>query len=257
MIKQYMLSIILLMLFVGLASHTASAAYSILNMNTTITLNSNTTAHVREVIDVYVSNDFYKQYENERLALNLSLSQWQSIIGSSLVEHIVNTKYGVYNFKFLPGPLSRYRNGYVAKLFMSYNVKNVTSYKNTAPRTFLYIFNNKVFNFKHAASGEVLSNYTTLTIILPKNAQIKDVYPASDLPAEAFSNGYTKIRSISWNKGEPLASFKLTFEITESLQNEVGKFFLAAYRYFGIFTYIILGAIILLFIFYTYLKASR
>lgn len=249
--------VVSIMLFIILASHTTSAAYKTLNMNTTITLNNNTTAQVKEVLDIYVSSEFYKQYENERLALNLSLSQWQSLIGSGLVQHVMNTQYGVYNFKFLPGPLSKYKNGYMAKILMSYSVKNVTFYKNTAPRKFVYTFNNKVFNFKHAASGEVLSNHTTLTIILPKNAHIVDIYPAPELPVGAFTNGYSNVTSISWNSGEPLASFKLKFSITESLQNEVGKFFSGVYKFFGVFTYLIIAAVILLFILYTYLKASR
>lgn len=248
---------VVLVAFVMLALHSASASYTILNMNTTVTFNNNTTAHVNEVINVYVSNSSYQQYENDRLALNLSLSEWQSIIGGTLVQHIINPVSGVYGFEFLPGPLVQNGNGYIGQLLMSYNVKNATFVNNTAPRVFIYTFNDNVFNFEHAASGVVLPNDSTLTMILPYGAQISYVYPVPDYPISDFGGSYSNVTKVSWNRGEPLSSFKFKFKMTESLQEEVGGFFGSITEGLGIFTYVIIGIIIIFFVLYTYFKASR
>lgn len=140
---------------------------------------------------------------------------------------------------------------------MSYSVKNATFINNSAPRIFTHTFNNNVFNFEHAASGEVLSNSTTLTMVLPQGAQVTYIYPTPDYPVSGLESGYSNVTSVSWNRGEPLASFRFTFKTTESLQEEVGNFFQSIRKALGIFTYIIIGIIIILFVLYTYFKASR
>ncbi len=251
-----MSALVLLALFALLFLQTATATYRVMNINTTVTLNSNnTTALVNEVINVYVSNNSYSQYNKDRVALNLTLSNWQSIIGPSLVQYIDNPEYGLYGFKFFPGPLIKQPENYTASLLMSYYVKNVTSVKNIAPRVFLYTFNPSVFNFEHAASGEVLPNDTTFTIVLPKGAKINSVYPTPDYPPSLVLNGYTNTTKVSWYDGEPLANFKLTYQTEQSLQNEVGSFFSGAYKELGIFTYILAILIIIAFLIYMYMRA--
>jgi len=230
------------------------ASYTVTNLNTTVTLNTNTSAQVTEVLSLYISNSSVNQYQTDRIALNLTLSTWQGLVGPLLVQHIINPKSGVYNFKFLPGPLVPQYNGGTAKLIMSYYVSNVTTVKQTAPREFVYTFNRNVFNFEHAVSGEVLPNNTTLTIIIPKGAKISAVYPIPDAPVANFTTGYSNTTKFSWFDGEPLSKFTFVFIIHQSLSHEVEDFFIGVYNALGLFSYLIIGIIIAVFIAYAYLK---
>jgi hypothetical protein len=227
------LNILLVLVLLSVLLLSAKATYTVQNLNTTLTLNKNTRGAVTETFKVSINNASVSQYSTNRLALNLTLSDWQQLIGPMLVQHIINSNESLYNFKFFPGPVVTVGGQNTAYIIMTYTVNNVTTVNETAPRQFLYQFNPKVLNFEHAVSGEVLTGNTTFTIVVPSGAVIKSAYR------------------------EPLSKFSFTFLITQSLQEEVGKFFESAYNFFGIFTYIIIAAAILLFMVYTYYRASR
>lgn len=247
----------LIFLLLALVPANAYASYSVTHLNVTVGLNKNTSAQVTEVFTVVVSNSSVSQYSTDRIALNLTLSDWQQLMGQTLVQHIISPTAGVYNFKFLPGAITSNGTANVAYILMSYNVANVTTVNQTAPRTFYYRFNSRVFNFQHGASGQVLSPNTSLTFVLPSGAGIKSVYPLPDAPASAFTNDYANITRISWFYGEPLSKFTFTFTIIEGLQAEVLQFFESVYNFFGVFTFVIIIAVILLFIVYTYLRVGK
>lgn len=234
-----------------------NASYIVTHMNVTVNLNENMSAQVAEILTVGISNNSVSQYSTNRVALNLTLSDWQSLIGPSLVEHIINPGGGIYNFNFLPGPVIKSGNQSTAYILLSYTVNNVTTVNQTAPRTFVYAFVPKVFNFEHGASGEVLSSNTTLTINLPRGAVIKSIYPLPDYPPSAFTTNYANTTSVSWLFGEPLSKFTLTFVITEGIQAEVTNFFAGVYKALGAFTFVVIAAVILIFILYTYLRTGR
>ena len=235
----------------------ANATYTVSHLNVTMNLNRNTSAQVNEMLTVIISNDSVNQYSTSRVALNLTLSNWQSIIGSSLVEHIINPNGGIYNFRFFPGPVVNMNNQNIAYVLLSYTIGNVTTVNQTAPRTFLYTLQPKVFNFQHGSNGEFLNRNTTLTINLPGGAVVKTVYPLPDYPTSAFTNNYANTTSMSWSSGEPLSKFTLAFVMTEGVQTEVTNFFLGIYKTLGIFVYVIIAAAIVAFILYTYLKAGK
>ena len=247
----------LMVFIVAVVSTDAYASYTVANLNVTVGLNKNTTGQVTEVFTVLVSNSSVSQYSTDRIALNLTLSDWQNLVGQTLVQHIINPTSGVHNFKFLPGPIARNGTNNVALILMSYSVNNVTHVNQTAPRTFYYNFNPRVFNFQHGASGQVLSPNTTLTFVMPDGASVKSVYPLPDAPASAFTNNYANITTVSWFYGEPLSKFTFSFVTIEGLQTEVLTFFESVYNFFGIFTFVIIIAVILLFIVYTYLRVGR
>ena len=249
-------AVVVIILFVLLAAQIPTASYTVTHLSTTITLNQNTSATVREVLTVTISNVSINQYAQDREALNLTLSTWQSLIGPLLVQHVINPKSGVYNFKFLPGPPTPTIIGQEqAQLLMTYNVHNATTVDEFAPRKFLYTFNPSIFNFEHGASGQVLNPNTTLTIDLPSGSRIKTIYPVPDLPIGAFAANYTNVTSVSWFYQEPLSKFTLTFLKQQSIESEVFSFFSAAYSYLGFFTYVIIAVVIIAFILYTYFKA--
>ena len=253
--KMVIAALALAVLMIFAIAGSSYGSYTVTHLNTTVTLNKNTSAQVTEVLTVLVSNSSVNQYETNRIALNLTLSTWQGFIGPMLVQHIINPKSGVYNFKYLPGPLVPQYNGGVAKLIMSYDINNVTSVKQTAPREFVYSFSRNVFNFEHATSGEVLPSNTTLTIILPSGSQVSAIYPIPDAPVANFTNGYSNTTQFSWFDGEPLSKFTLVFIMRESLTAEVTGFFTGAYNALGIFSYIIIAAIIAGLIAYAYAKS--
>jgi hypothetical protein len=256
-VRRLALVVVVAFLSLILYSHVSYGSYTVTNLNTTVTLLANTSAEVTEVLTVQVSNQSVQQYTTDRAALNLTLEEWQSLIGPTLTQHIINPEKGVFNFRFLPGALVKEANGGRAYLLMSYYVLNVTSISRLQPREFLYTFRPSTFNFEHGVSGEVLPSNTTLTIVLPSGSSITSIYPIPDAPASGITNNYANVSRASWFFGEPLSKFELTFTITESLQTEVLKFFSGVYAYLGIFSFIIIALFILLFIIYAYVKASR
>ncbi len=255
--KQVYLAL-LLSVFAAGALPSVHAGFTIIGLNTTVTLNPNTSASVTDILRVSVSNDSISQYSQDRLALNLTLSQWQNLVGPALVEHIINPTGSVYHFNFLPGPLLDVGSGgKIAYLYLTYYVSNVTHVNQTAPRVFNYSFDGTVFNFEHAASGEVLGQNTTLTIILPSNSRIVSVYPPPDSPASGFLSGYRNVTQLSWYSNEPLSKFTLVYDVQQSLQGEVVSFFGQVYSALGGFVYLIIAAAIAIFIFYTYKRANK
>jgi hypothetical protein len=233
------------------------ASYTVTAINTTVTLNQNTSAQVIEIFNIDVSNQSVNQYTADRLALNLTLSQWQSLIGPQLVEHIVNPRGSIYDFDFLPGPLTTSNNGKVADLVLSYSVTNVTTVTQTGPRNFLYSFDNDVFNFQNAVSGAVLGDNTTLNMVLPEGSRIVKISPNPDYPAFGFTQNYRNVTYFSWNSDESLSSFTLNYVLQESLEQEVVNFFDSVYDVLGAFAYILIIVAIALLILYTYLKAGK
>ncbi len=250
-IAALLFSALLLMLML----HESYASYTIQNLNVTVQLNQNTSAQVTEVLHVMISNQSVSQYNTNRIAFNLTLSEWQTLIGPLLVQHILSPSYSVYNFKLLPGPAIASGNGGVANITMEYGVKNVTFVNETGPRTFQYVFNPKVFNFEHGASGEVLLPNTTLTIDVPQGGKILSAYPIPDLPQDAITTDYRNVTSASWKYGEPLSKFTLIFQTRQSLEEEVLQFFGKVYSTLGLFTYLIIIVVAALFILYVYRRA--
>ncbi|MCL4389234.1 MAG: hypothetical protein M1528_00895 [Candidatus Marsarchaeota archaeon] len=250
--------VVIFALSLALVAQNSFASYNVTGFSTTVTLNTTGSASVTEVLSVTLTNSSISQYNIDRSALNLTLSQWQEILGPTLTQHIINVKKGVHAFKLLPGPVTQSITGqYTAQVIMLYDVYNVTAINQTAPRTFYHTFNSSVFNFQHAASGEVLPPNAQLTIILPYGSKLLSVFPLPDSPSNLLTSGDTNVTQLTWNRGEPLSKFTLTFTTTQSLQAEVIQFFTAAYNTLGIFTYIIIGIAILLFIVYTYLKTEK
>lgn len=241
-------------LLAGALLPAADAAYAVTNLNVTVTLSTNTSAQVTEILTLLISNQSVSQYTTNRVALNLTLSDWQALIGPLLVQHIINPSRSVHNFKLLPGSVVNVNGNSIAYMLMGYTVDNVTQVNQTAPRTFKYTFNPRVFNFEHGASGQVLTPNTTLTVVLPKGAMIQSIYPLPDYPPSAFTNNYKNTTSVSWSNGEPLSKFNLTFLIVEGIQEEVTNFFLGIYRVLGAFAYVIIAIVVLLFVLYTYLR---
>ncbi len=255
MLRNLALAAVLLAL---LAVPLAGASYTITHITTQLSLNANNTASVREIYTIYLTNSSISQYQSSRSALNLTLSNWQPIIGSALTQHIINPKSGVYGFKLFPGPLTTSITGeQLADIIITYGVKNVTSVREIAPRVFFYSFNTQVLNFQYGPSGEILDPNTTLTIIMPSGATIKNVYPVPDLPANLLTSNFTNVTSMSWFYQEPLSKFSLTFTTQQSVQGEVIAFFSAAYNFLGVFTYILIILVVFFFILYTYLKVER
>jgi len=252
-LKTAFLAIFLL----SILAFTASASYTVQNLNVTMALRSNTSAQVSEVLKITVSNVSVNQYTTNRDAFNLTLSDWQKFLGPMLVQHIINPNESLYNFKLFPGPLTLQDGQGTANVIMTYTVPNVTTVSEISPRQFLYKFNPKVLNFAHGVSGEVLTQNTTFTIIAPPSAIIESAYPAPDLPPYATLSDYKNISSVSWLFGEPFSKFSFTFLMQQSIQAEVASFFGSVYNILGIFTYVIIAAAVVLFIVYTYYRASR
>ncbi len=235
----------------------ANASYNVTNIRVDVFLNPNTSAHINETIQLAITNQSVKQYQTNRIALNLTISQWQALVGSQVTEHIINPKGSIYNFVLLPGPIVQSGSSYRAYIVLSYDVNNVTTVNQTSPRVFVYTLKSTIFNFQHGASGEVLSSNTTLNITIPSGAKIKSIYPVPDWPVYGLTNNYVNVSSVSWFSGEPLSKFSLVFVVNQSIREEVGLFFSAVYQSLGVYSYVIIAAIIVLFVLYVYYRASK
>jgi hypothetical protein len=227
-------------------------------LTTTVTLSNSTSAHVIETVNLYVSNSSVAQYNQDRQAVNLTLSGWQQALGSGLlVQHILNPKSSISNFTLLPGPLVLNGNGGNAALSLSYYAKNVTNVANVAPRQFEYAFNSTVFNFMHTASGPALFPQSRLVIILPNGASLSTVYPAPDLPLANATGGYGNDTVFTWDSGEPLQKFSFVFMITETPQQEVIKYFSYVYGNYAMLVWAAAAIILAAILVYIYLKVLR
>lgn len=251
------LSLLLVVLALGSLIGTASASYNVTHITVGLYLRPNTSARVNETIQVAISNQSVAQYQTDRVALNLTLSQWQQTIGQQLTEHIINPRGSIYNFVLLPGPAVPVGGNYRAEIVLSYDVNNVTTVNQTSPRVFVYVLKPSIFNFQHGASGGILSQNTTLNITMPQGAVVRSVSPVPDAPSYGLTNNYANITTLSWFYGEPLSKFSLVFVVNQSLRDEVSIFFGKTYQMLGIWAYILIVAVILLFVLYVYFRAVR
>lgn len=249
--------LLLIMLALVPLAGLASASYNVTNVKVGVFLNQNTSAQVNETIQVAITNQSLKQYQTNRIALNLTVSQWQQLVGPQLSEYIINPKGSIYNFELLPGAVAQIGGVYKADIVLSYEVNNVTTVNQTSPRVFVYSFKPSVLNFQHGASGQILNPNTTLNITIPSGAAIRSVYPIPDAPASGITNNFANVSSVSWYYGEPLSRFQLVFVVNQSLQEEVSSFFAKVQHDLGIYAYVLVALIIILFILYAYYRASR
>ncbi len=252
--KMAVLPLLLLPLLIGVVD----ASFNVISLNTTVTLLNNTGAHVTEVLLVYMNGPSVSQYTQYRQAINLTLSNWQQALGTNLlVQHILNPKSGVSQFTFLPGPVTAIGTNGEADLIMNYNVSNVTTVKQIAPREFEYTFNDNVLNFMHSASGESLPANASLNIIVPRGARIVSIYPSPDHPSVKTNGSYGNATMFTWDSGEPLATFTFSYITTESLQQEVLSYFSSVYKHYSTLLYILAIAIIALIAVYIYVRVVR
>jgi uncharacterized protein YpmB len=250
----YLLALLSSLVLLG----SANAYYNVTFINTTLILNGNSSAHVVETFNIYVSNSSMQQYTQNRNAVGISLSDWQNIIYTTqLTQHIINAHHSTYGFTFLPGPLITEVNGGDTIFTMSYYVNNVTSIKNVAPRQFEYTFNDTLFNFENTANGQVLPADVRLNIIIPTGSEALLLYPLPDLPAPAVINDYKNNTAFSWFSGEPLSQFSFSFIATQSLQTEVLSYFSDIYGNYKVAIYLVVIVAIALAIVYVYLKSGR
>ncbi|MDE1804255.1 MAG: hypothetical protein KGH59_00520 [Candidatus Micrarchaeota archaeon] len=247
---------ILLVLAFGMLN--VHAYFNVTYLNTTVVLNQNGSAHVTEALNLFISNSSIAQYQQDKQAINFTLSNWQAALGTNLlVEHILNPKSSVYGFEFLPGPINYAIRNASSVLTMSYYVNNITTISNIAPRKFQYAFNDSVFNFVHTATGQSLPPSARLNIVVPKGAQIVSIYPVPEYPNVAFVSNYTGAPLLSWYSQDPLSTFALTYIVSESPGAEVSSFFTHIYSNYNSLLLILLGAIIIAILVYLYIRVSN
>ncbi len=228
------------------------ASYAVKGINTTVYLNRNASAYVKEAINITVSNSSFVQYTIDRSSVNLNISAWQNLIGSKQISPtIINPKAGIYGFNLLPGPLAKNGSAGTADIYLTYYVSNITTANQIAPRKIMYTFNSSFWNFNVGASGAILNPNDTLNIVLINNSKVISVYP---LPDSTYAIGNRSI-SLSWYNAEPLYNFKLVFDVQLTLTQEITGFFSAVYSQLGIFSYIIIAVAIAAILLYTYMKA--
>lgn len=235
------------------------AYFNVTYLNTTVVLNTTTSAHVVEKLGVYLSNTSTNQYVQDRQAINLTLSDWQKVLGTALLtEHIIGPNSSISRFTLLPGPIIYAQNGGgTAVITFSYDVHNVTTIRNIAPRKFDYTFNDNLFNFEHTAGGQALFPNTRLIMVIPNGAEVISVFPAPDYPLSDYVGNYSNATVFSWYAGEPLSKFQFSYIVTQTLQAEVLAYFDGIYRSYSWLIYLAMAAVIIAVAAYAYFSLRR
>ena len=248
--------LLLTLVFASVMLVEVHAYFNVTYLNTTVILGANGTAHVVEQLSIFVSNSSISSYSQDRAAINLTLSDWQKALGTTvLVQHIINPRSSVYGFTLLPGALKSINQlGGQATITMDYYAKNVTTVVNVAPRKFKYTLNDSVFNFEPTASGQQLFSDTRLNIEIPSGSHVNTIFPLPDQPAQSGINGYKNDTYFSWYASEPLAQFSFSYTVTESLQQEVVSYFTGLYTGYRLPIYFLVALVIALFMIYVYVK---
>src|SRR5271155_3739589 len=127
-INSALFSAILLCFLFGNTFAYLNATY----LNTTVILNTSTTARVVETVIINMSNSSVGQYLQDRQAINLTLSNWDSVLHTNLlIQHIFNPNSSVSKFTLLPGPLlydnSQTAQAILTMTYVSYNITTVTN----------------------------------------------------------------------------------------------------------------------------------
>jgi hypothetical protein len=225
-------------------------------LNTTVVLSNSTDARVVETLTINMSNSSVGQYLQDRQAINLTISQWSSVLHTNLlIQHIFNPSSSISGFTLLPGPLL-YSNGKSAQasLTISYLAHNISTVSNIGPRKFEYTLNGTVLNFEHSASGVSLPPNSRFNIIIPKESVLVSVYPAPDFPPPNFLGTYNNVTLYSWYESEPLSKFTFSYLVTESLQGEVVTYFQSIYFSYTQQLYLLIIILVSVMAVYIYVK---
>jgi hypothetical protein len=225
-------------------------------LNTTVVLNTSTTARVVETFTINMSNASVSQYLQDREAINLTLNGWAGVLHTNLlIQHIFNPASSISGFTLLPGPL-QYSNSRTAQAYLqiSYLAYNISSVTNIGPRKFDHIINDSVLNFQHSAAGESLPQNSRFNIIIPRGTQIVSIYPTPDFPPPNFLGTYNNVTVYSWYEGEPLSKFQFSYIVAQSLQNEVTSYFGSLYSVYTQEIYLFIIILISVMSVYIYVK---
>ncbi len=239
-----------------LLSTNAFAYLNVTSLNTTVILSKNTSADVVETLLVNMSNSSIGQYLQDRQAINLTLSDWSTVLHTNLlIQHIFNPNSSISGFTFLPGPIiNHHSKGAQAILTMRYVAYNITTVQNIGPRKFVYTFDSAALNFEHTSSGEALPANARFNIIIPSDTSLVSVYPEPDYPYPNFVGDYNNATTFSWYEGEPLSEFSFSYLSTESLQQEVTTYFANLYANFTQQIYLLVIILASIFSVYVYVK---
>lgn len=234
----------------------ANAYFNVTYLNTTVMLYKNTSAHVVESFTILMSNSSVAQYNQDRRAINLTLSEWQHVLSTDLLmEHIINPTGSLHSVTLLPGPVGyAYGYGGTAVITLEYYVNNVTTVQTIAPREFKYTFNDSVLNFQHSSSGESLPLNTRFNIIIPKGTEAISVYPSPDFPSPSFTGNYTGDTMFSWFESEPLNEFTFAYTQQQSMESEVLDYFSGIYYSYTDEIYVVVAIAVAALGIYAYTK---
>ena len=200
-------------------------------LNTTVVLNTSTSARVIETLTINMSNSSVGEYLQDRQAINLTINDWATVLHTNLlIQHVFNPSSSIARFTLLPGPLL-YSNGRNAEasLTISYIAYNITSVTNVGPRKFDYTFDSSALNFEHSAGGAIPSSKRKVQHNNTTGHRAYLNISSPDFPPPNFLGTYNNVTTFSWYEAEPLSKFSFSYLVTQSLQDEVVTYFNSIY----------------------------
>lgn len=228
-----MRKVLILLLLISLAS----ATFEIESVKVTISdIGTDGSAKVQESIKFLVKGNDSKLYYDSGFKTTDDLSFWSNKTGLKHVrQHVNPAVVSITNFRLQPQPRSGC-NPFLdlchGELIFDYTINPVYNKSKMVngtglfyvdkykPRTIRYTLNPEALSFTKTEGGNIiLEPDVSLTIKLPQAAKDVKINPS---PTSSSSSG--GIKKLLWND-VVLVRFSLVFEVEESIDKEVTKFF--------------------------------
>lgn len=226
--------LIMLLLFASVVC----AQFQLQSTDISIKLNEDGSAIVEERVSLLIpSADQYTIQLYQSGFNQNTLANWQEITNiSDIKTHVSSARTDIRNLIIRPQPLARagleYFRGQIIIDYLAYpfytdgvpvNGTGLVTMSNYKPRTTRYILNENAFSLGRTDTGDIaLDRTTTLSITPPSDAMITYLNPITHELLDAKFP--VRAETLSWTD-ITLVQFSLAYEVEQTLDKEVSKFF--------------------------------
>ncbi|MFA5107934.1 MAG: hypothetical protein WC492_00155 [Candidatus Micrarchaeia archaeon] len=242
MTKRFASLAAIFLLFMGMAF----ADFELRTLTVTITMNPDGTAHATEEAVLFITGNQSINLYEDSVVFN-DLSSWTTRTGiSDLRTHVSRAYVEISDLRVRPQPVSKCNNlaqTCYASLILDYDITpislqqgGIVSANLYKPRTTKYSLRSEVFSFPRTKTDDIiLPKGTTLEMILPASASlisfsrvpdnVQDEQSMFRFDSKTSSTQYFgTVRVFSWS-GQTLSQFTLSYDIEQSLEEEITSFF--------------------------------
>lgn len=225
--------------FLLLFASVVFSSFELKELDITIFVHEDGSAHVIEVVTILVSGNeslsAYSDYMSSANYVKNDIATWQSVLDNSQVTyHIGGGQVIITDLVITPGPFY-HKNDYLqtaqVDMRLDYDVSapvdddpntDLFNVDNIKPRTKKYTLNTRAFLFDEDSGDLIMPAGTTLRFTLPEDVLITNLKPMpSTIQGDLPIYGLTELE---WSAIR-LTEFTLVFEREETLETEIVEFF--------------------------------